>query len=45
MDESKLTKDLEQLRSALPPADVLAKLAEVSKEQYEEMPEGEQVRK
>ncbi|PAV56961.1 hypothetical protein WR25_04078 [Diploscapter pachys] len=42
MDESKLTKDLEQLRSALPPADVLAKLAEVSKEQYEEMPEGEQ---
>ncbi|PAV58340.1 hypothetical protein WR25_14728 [Diploscapter pachys] len=42
IDESKLTSDLEQLRSALPPTDILTKLTEVSKEQYEDMPEGEQ---
>ncbi|CAI5444819.1 unnamed protein product [Caenorhabditis angaria] len=33
---------LEQLRAALPPGDVLKKLQEVDKKQFEEMPEGEQ---
>ncbi|CAB3402955.1 unnamed protein product [Caenorhabditis bovis] len=43
VDEKVLTCGfLEQLRAALPPGDVLKKLQEVNKKQFEEMPEGEQ---
>lgn len=45
MDDRLLTAGLlQQLRAALPPLDVLKKLADAAKTRMDEMPEGEQVR-
>lgn len=44
MDDRLLTAGLlQQLRAALPPLDVLKKLADAAKTRLDEMPEGEQV--